>query len=112
MLPSIDYVNDRIFEYGRKLQRWKELDEQSVVMTLSEEQTQSMVRCFRDLQKVLNGYDRLYNNLMQRNVIAEADRFRTEDVLDLQKMDIAFLDSICGRMLSTTEDKPCRLAAA
>ncbi len=105
VLPSIDYVNDRIFEYGRKLQRWKELDAQSVVMTLNEEQTESMVRCFRDLQKVLNEYDRLYNDLLQRNVISEAERFGTEDVFELQKMDIAFLDSICGRMLSTTEDK-------
>ena len=105
VLPSIDYVNDRIFEYGRKLQRWKDLDEQSVVMTLNEEQTESMVRCFRDLQKVLNGYDRLYNDLLQRNVLAEAERFGTEDVFELQKMDIAFLDSVCGRMLSTTEDK-------
>ncbi len=104
VLPSIDYVNDRIFEYGRKLQRWKELDEQSVVMTLNEEQTESMVRCFRDLQKVLNGYDRLYNDLLQRNVISEGERFSTEDVLDLHKKDIAFLDSICGRMLSTTDD--------
>ncbi len=105
VLPSIDYVNDRIFEYGRKLERWKELDQQSVVMTLNEEQTESMVRCFRDLQKVLNGYDRLYDDLLQRNVISEAELFRTEDVLELQKMDIAFLDSVCGRMLSTTEDK-------
>lgn len=105
VLPSIDYVNDRIFEYGRKLERWKELDQQSVVMTLNEEQTESMVRCFRDLQKVLNGYDRLHDDLLQRNVISEAELFRTEDVLELQKMDIAFLDSVCGRMLSTTEDK-------
>jgi len=105
VLPSIEYVNDRIFEYGRKLERWKELDQQSVVMSLNEEQTNAMVRCFRDLQKVLNGYNQLYDDLLQRNMISEADLFRTEDVLDLQKMDIAFLDSVCGRMLATTEDK-------
>jgi len=105
VLPSIDYVNDRIFEYGRKLERWKELDKDSVVMSLNSEQTESMVRCFRDLQKVLDGYDRLHDDLLQRNVISEANLFRTEDVLELQKMDIAFLDSVCGRMLSTTEDK-------
>lgn len=105
ILPSVDYVNDRIFEYGRKLQRWKELDQQSVVMSLNEEQTESMVRCFRDLQKVLNSYSQLYDDLLQRNVISEAERFSTEDVYELQKMDIAFLDSVCGRMLATTEDK-------
>ena len=34
-LPSMVYVNDRIFEYGRKLDRWKELDSQSVTMDLN-----------------------------------------------------------------------------
>ena len=105
VLPSVEYVNDRIFEYGRKLDRWKELDKQSVVMNLNEEQTESMVRCFRDLQKVLNGYDSLHDELLQRNVISEDVRFRTEDVLELQKRDIAFLEGVCGRLLSTTEDK-------
>jgi len=105
VLPSMDYVNDRIFEYGRKLDRWKELDEQSLVMTLTDEQTETMVRCFRDLQKVLNSYGRLHDDLLQRNVIAESELFSTRDVLDLQKMDIAFLDSECGRMLGGTKDK-------
>ena len=105
VLPSIEYVNDRIFEYGRKLDRWKELDQQSIVMNLDEEQTESMVKCFRDLQKVLNEYDRLHDELLQRNLISEVDRMKTEDVLELQKRDIAFLEGVCGRMLSTTEDK-------
>lgn len=105
VLPSIEYVNDRIFEYGRKLDRWKELDQQSIVMSLDEEQTESMVKCFRDLQKVLNEYDRLHDELLQRNLISEVDRMNTEDVLELQKKDIAFLEGVCGRMLSTTEDK-------
>ena len=56
VLPDIQYVKDRIFEYGRKLDRWKELDNKAIVMDLDEEASEEMVRCFRDLQKVLNGY--------------------------------------------------------
>ena len=106
VLLPIDYVNDRIFEYGRKLDRWKELDEQSVVMNLTEEQTEAMVRCFRDLQKVLNSYGKLHDDLLQRNVISTSEMFTTEDVMNLQRTDIAFLDSICGKMLGGgAEDK-------
>ena len=106
VLLPVGYVNDRIFEYGRKLDRWKQLDEQSVVMNLSDEQTETMVRCFRDLQKVLNSYGRLHDDLLQRNIISRSEMFSTEEVLELQKMDIAFLDSECGKMLGGgTEDK-------
>lgn len=106
LLLPVGYVNDRIFEYGRKLERWKQLDEQSVVMNLSEEQTETMVRCFRDLQKVLNSYGRLHDDLLQRNIIAKSEMFSTEEVLELQRMDIAFLDSECAAMLGGgKEDK-------
>ena len=105
VLPSIEYVNDRIFEYGRKLNRWKELDEQSVVMSLGQEQTESMIRCFRDLQKVLDGYERLHDDLLQRNIISTSTMFDTEDAMELQKMDIAFIEGNCGRLLAGGEDK-------
>ncbi|NNK94384.1 MAG: hypothetical protein HKP41_08550 [Desulfobacterales bacterium] len=105
VLPSIEYVNDRIFEYGRKLNRWKELDDQSVVMSLGQEQTESMIRCFRDLQKVLDGYERLHDDLLQRNIISTSTMFDTEDAMELQKMDIAFIESNCGRILASGEDK-------
>jgi len=105
VLPSIEYVNDRTFEYGRKLNRWKDLDKQSVVMNLGQEQTESMIRCFRDLQKVLDGYERLHDDLLQRNIISTSTMFDTEDAMELQKMDIAFIESNCGRLLAGGEDK-------
>ncbi len=51
VLPEMQYVKDRIFEYGRKLDRWKELDDQAIVLDLDEAASEEMVRCFRDLQK-------------------------------------------------------------
>jgi len=68
LLPDMQYVKDRLFEYGRKLGRWKELDDQSVVMDLDEKASEEMVRCFRDLQKVLNGYDRIHEVLLRQEL--------------------------------------------
>ena len=49
-LPTMSYVNDRIFEYGRKLQRWQQIDEQSAALELNQQDSETMVNCFVDLQ--------------------------------------------------------------
>jgi tetratricopeptide (TPR) repeat protein len=103
LLP-VGYVNDRIFEYGRKLERWKELDNQAVVVQLDKEQSETMVRCFRDLQAVLNGYQQMRDTLLQRNVITP-EAVDPEQVLALQRQDISFLEGICGRMLGQAHDE-------
>lgn len=104
-LPSMVYVNDRIFEYGRKLERWKELDSQSVTMELSEEDTVQMVRCFRRLQNVLNGYSDLRTRMLQAEKVTTANQISNEDIFELQKSDIAFLENNCGRLLADSEDQ-------
>ena len=52
LLPSSKFINDRILEYEKKLTRWKELDSQSAVLNLNREDTEKMVRCLRDIQKI------------------------------------------------------------
>ena len=64
-LPTTVYINDRIFEYGRKLDRWKELDTQSVTRNLKDDEAAQMVSCFRSLQNVLNGYSNLRTKILQ-----------------------------------------------
>ena len=105
ILPSAVYVNDRIFEYGRKLDRWKELDTQSLTMNLKEEESEQMVRCFRRLQNVLNGYSELRTKLLQAQKVNVAARVSNEEIFELQKNDIAFLENPCGRLLADSEDK-------
>jgi tetratricopeptide (TPR) repeat protein len=105
VLPSMEYVNERIFEYGRKLDRWKELDRQSVNMKLKEEDAVQMVHCFRNLQNVLNGYSELRNELLQADTVDVATRIGNEEILELQKNDIAFLENSCGSLLADSEDK-------
>ncbi len=104
VLPEIQYVKDRIFEYGRKLDRWKELDDQAVVMDLDEKASEEMVRCFKDLQKVLNGYNHIHELLLRQDFLDSESQISTSEVLKLGQRDVAFLESSCGRLLKGGED--------
>jgi len=105
VLPSMSYVNDRLFEYGRKLDRWKELDRESASTTPSEEDAAQMVRCFKRLQNVLNGYGNLRTKLLQAQQIENAEEIGNSEIFDLQKNDIEFLEGPCGQLLATAEVK-------
>jgi tetratricopeptide (TPR) repeat protein len=104
-LPSMVYINDRIFEYGRKLERWKELDGQSVKKQLKESEAAEMVGCFRSLQNVLNGYSELRGRLLQAEKMAKAEKISNAGIFELEKNDIAFLESSCGRLLADAADQ-------
>ena len=99
VLPDMQYVKDRVFEYGRKLDRWKELDEQAVVAELDEAASEEMVRCFRDLQKVLNGYNRIQEAILQQDYMDTSQLISGEEIMSLQQADISFIESGCGRLL-------------
>ncbi len=105
VLPEIQYVNDRIFEYDRKLNRWKELDKQAVVVELDGAASEEMVRCFRDLQKVLNGYKRIQRALQQQDLMAASTMISWEEVMQLEQRDITFLESECSHLLKSEDVK-------
>ncbi|WP_163338378.1 hypothetical protein [Desulfopila sp. IMCC35008] len=106
VLPSMSYVNDRIFEYSRKLDRWKELDNQSLMVNVSQEDTEQMVRCFRSLQKVLGGYNELRESVLNMTRIPGSTGGTSRVSMgELQKKDIAFLEGPCGRLLASGEDR-------
>lgn len=105
VMPDMQYVQDRIFEYGRKLDRWKELDEQAVVMELDEAASEEMVRCFRDLQKVLNGYNRIQEALLRQDFIDSTQHITSMEVMELEQRDISFLESGCGQLLKGGADE-------
>ncbi len=104
-LPSTEYINDRIFEYGRKLDRWKALDSEAAKMQLKAEDAAQMVSCFRRLQDVLNGYSDLRSRMLQAQQLEVADRISNAEMYELQKKDIAFLEDTCGHMLAESGDK-------
>lgn len=102
-MPSMQYVDDRIFEYSRKLEKWNELDSKSLQVELSQADTEQMVRCFRRLQGMLNGYNALRDDLLQNHNLTGNGGVSATVIQDLQMQDIEFLESPCGRLLS--EDK-------
>lgn len=104
-LPDMQYVKDRIFEYGRKLDRWKELDDKAIVVDLDEEASEEMVRCFRDLQKVLDGYNTIHEALMQQNFMDSEQGISGQEIMELEQRDIAFLESSCGQLLKGDDAK-------
>jgi tetratricopeptide (TPR) repeat protein len=104
-LPSMAYINDRIFEYGRKLERWKELDKQSVKRQVKEDEASEMVGCFRKLQLVLNGYSDLRNKMLRAERAATAVKMSNDSIFELEKNDIVFLEGACGRLLADAKDK-------
>ncbi len=104
-LPPMIFINDRIFEYGRKLDRWKELDAQSVTMQLGEEEATQMVRCFRRLQGVMNGYSDLRSAILQSQKVVTSKDITNKDIFDLQKNDLIFTESACGRLLAETDEQ-------
>jgi len=105
MLPTAAYINDRIFEYGRKLDRWKELDNRALTMKRSDADTEQMVQCFRQLQDVLNGYSDIRMRILQAQKMESGASVTNEEIFELQKKDVAFLENSCGRMLADMEDQ-------
>jgi tetratricopeptide (TPR) repeat protein len=104
-MPSMVFVNDRIFEYGRKLERWKELDSLSVKRQVDDKEAAEMINCFRNVQSVLNGYSDLRRKLLQAQQVSIAERISNAAIFELEKNDIAFLESSCGRMLTDSADQ-------
>jgi tetratricopeptide (TPR) repeat protein len=104
LLPSSKFINDRILEYEKKLARWKEIDNQSAVLNLNREDTEKMVHCFRDIQKIMSGYNNLHD-LIQRVNAETPVTITEEDILELQKYDIAFMEGDCNRMLTAPQER-------
>lgn len=105
ILPSMSYVNERIAQYNKKQDRWRELDRQSAAMNLNQQETEAMVDCYRRLQKVLNGYNNLRSKMLEHQTSANAKSGQMDVARDLNKSDVDFLESNCGYMLSVSDFK-------
>lgn len=107
---SAGFVNDRIRIYQQKLDLWKQVDQQAAITNLDAEQTQVMVNCFRDLQMVLNGYQNLRTLIFQQG--GDAELVDMENIIGLQRQDIAFLEGSCAQLLDTTEGEGTMMMSA
>ena len=105
VLPSMAFVNERIAQYNKKQERWRELDRQSVAMNLNQQETEAMVDCFRNLQKVFNGYNSLRAKMLEQQETGSSKNMQLDVARELQKSDVDFLESNCGYMLSVHDFK-------
>lgn len=105
-LPSAEEVAARIAAYNNKLERWRQRDSQAAVTRMSVDESEKMVQCFQELQRVLNGYNRLHELLVVQPSLPGSRptaTITTKEILDLQRSDIAFVDGICGQMVGVEE---------
>lgn len=105
LTPSVEYVTSRISEYNKKMDRWRARDSQAAVLRIPADESEKMVSCFRELQKVLNGYNRLHDLLLQQASMPTSGPVSAKEIYDLQQSDIAFLDGFCGQLVAADVDK-------
>lgn len=107
---SAGFVNGRINFYQNKLDLWKQVDQQSTITSLDAEQTQIMVSCFRDLQLVLNGYQNMHSQIFKKG--GDLDQQSLENMVGVQRQDIAFLETPCAQLLATSGNQGGTLLSA
>jgi tetratricopeptide (TPR) repeat protein len=106
LIPSTKFISNRVLEYQKKLDRWKEIDSQAAALNLNREDTEKMARCLGDIQKISNGYNHLYELVQQIDTINPA-LINEDEILELQKADINFMEGDCNRILtSAPQAKP------
>jgi len=105
LMPSIEYVTSRISEYNKKVDRWRVRDSQAAVLRIPADESEKMVGCFHDLQKVLNGYNRLHDLLLQQASMSTSGLIGAKEIYDLQQSDIAFLDGPCGQVVAADDGR-------
>ncbi|MFH2124357.1 MAG: hypothetical protein ABIJ50_12860 [Pseudomonadota bacterium] len=102
-MPSLEYVTSRIAQYNKKMDRWRERDSQTAVLRIPADESEKMVSCFQDLHKILTGYSRLREILLQQVSMPTGGSISAKEVYDLQQSDIAFLDGFCGQVVAADE---------
>lgn len=101
-LSSLQYIDDRLRQYERRLERWKELDGK-MAGTGQEQDAAEMISCYRQLQDVIQSYNELRGRIMQSSGSGQAAGLL---VVDSQKMDIEFMESPCARLVEEPKEQP------
>lgn len=99
-MPSLEYVTSRIAKYNKKMDRWRERDSQTAVLRIPADESEKMVACFQDLHKILNGYNRLREIILQQGSMPTGGSVSSKEIYDLQQSDIIFLDGFCGQVVA------------
>ncbi len=100
LLPMLTHVNERIFSYEQKKAAWSALQEKIANQDLEEERLAKIAECRRQVQEILNQYNDLHYQVLQKESVTTKHLLKGELLLNLEKKDFQFLESDCSRMLS------------
>ncbi len=105
LAPSLEFVTGRISAYNNKMELWRKRDSQAAVLRIPADESEKMVNCFRELQKILNGYNRLHETLLrQASLPTGTATYNPKEVYELQQGDVAFVDGFCGQVVAADND--------
>jgi tetratricopeptide (TPR) repeat protein len=96
---SLAFVNGRIMEFEQRLAQWQELDEQSTVTNMDDQQSELMLNCYRSIQKLSKGYRDLQQVILQA-AEGQASMSPSPAATGLLRNDVAFLEGECNARLS------------
>jgi len=102
---DMEFVQQRLNEYQIKLDEWLEISEIDQDGKLAEELSTRGIKCVQLLERILTGYSLLLERMQQSQTVT-ADKIATIDPKKMQQLDIAFLESRCGEIL--TMDTPAQ----
>ena len=98
LMPTLTFINDRLFTYDRKLASWQQLIEESRNFQLSEDQNRELTSCLDKLNEIRAGYSTFHDQLLKREKLIAARLLTSQAFFELQKKDIAFVDGPCSRI--------------
>lgn len=111
LLPLLTLVADRIAAYESKMRQWKEFISETEKVSRDEELGRKMTECRGQLQAVLEGYNRLHEQLIRESSGRPVDIPAREHLHRVEQADINFLESECQRILQGSRDSGGLIAA-
>ena len=98
-----EFVQQRLTEYHIKLDQWLAISDIDQEGKLAEELSPQSIECVQLLERILTGYSLLLDRMQQSETVS-IDKITTVDPKKMLQLDIAFLESRCGEIL--TMDTP------
>ena len=98
LMPTLTFINDRLFSYDKKVASWQELLTESEGMDLTEEERRNLEECLGKINSIRAGYKTFHDQLLTRDKLVAAKLITSPAFFDLQKKDIDFLDGPCPRI--------------
>lgn len=103
ILPSLTLVDDRIIAYEEKVKSWSEISLKASSVFRDEELQQEIMACRMQIESIMRGYNQLHETLLRESSGIGVDGSSAEKLVDIERQDMAFLESECQQILQTNK---------